>query len=70
MAYGHQALLVQIALSGIRHDFPDICTCEFDTAEPFTTIRALGHMWWTMGIMRTTYSGDSQKQRKSLLSAS
>src|SRR6267378_2583443 len=53
VAYGHQAFLVQIALSGIRHDFSDICACEFHAAEPFT-IRALGHMWWTMGIMRTT----------------
>jgi len=57
VAYGHQAFLVQIALSGIRHDFSGICACELRTVEPFHHNLALGHMWWTIGIMHTRYSG-------------
>ena len=44
VAYGHQAFLVQIALSGIRHDFSGICAGELHTVEPFHHIRTSGHM--------------------------
>jgi hypothetical protein len=35
VASGHQAFLVQIALSGIRHDFSGIRACELHTMESF-----------------------------------
>lgn len=35
VAYGHQAFLLQIAVSGIRYDFSGICACELHTVESF-----------------------------------
>src|SRR5438309_12040796 len=53
---GHQAFLVQIALSGIRHDFSGSAPAN-STLWIFTAICALRHMQWTMGIMSARYRG-------------
>lgn len=68
VAYGQQAFLVLIAFSGIRHDFSGIGACGLQCGVFFTTICALGHMWWTMGIMRTTYSGWLSESKEKALS--